>query len=59
MADSKILDVIIGHLRFTCKQPLDWLDFIFDITLKNLIFLESANMLINLIFSTNYYHLFL
>ena len=51
MADINFIAVIIGHPRFTCEHALDLLDFILDITLNNLIFSKSANMLLNLIFS--------
>ena len=51
MADFNFIAVIIGHPRFTCEHALDLLDFILDITLNNLIFSKSANMLLNLIFS--------
>ena len=54
MADFNFLAVIIGHPRFTCEHALDLLDFILDITLNNLIFSKSANMLLNLIFSKIY-----
>ena len=51
MADFNFIAVIIGHPRFTSEHALDLLDFILDITLNNLIFSKSANMLLNLIFS--------
>ena len=51
MADFNFLAIIIGHPRFTCEHALDLLDFILDITLNNLIFSKTANMLLNLIFS--------
>ena len=51
MADFNFIAVIIGHPRFTCQHALDLLDFILDITINNLIFSKSANMLLNLIFS--------
>ena len=51
MSDFNFIAVIIGHPRFTCEHALDLLDFILDITLNNLIFSKSANMLLNLIFS--------
>ena len=51
MADFNFIAIIIGHPRFTCEHALDLLDFILDITLNNLIFSKSANMLLNLLFS--------
>ena len=51
MADFNFIAVIIGHPRFTCEHALDLLDFILDISVSNLIFSKSANMLLNLIFS--------
>ena len=51
MADFNFIAVIIGHPRFTSEHALDLLDFILDITLNNLIFSKTANMLLNLIFS--------
>ena len=51
MADFNFIAVIIGHPRFTCQHALDLLDFILDISVSNLIFSKSANMLLNLIFS--------
>ena len=51
IADFNFIAVIIGHPRFNSEHALDLLDFIFDVTLNNLIFAKSANMLLNLIFS--------
>ena len=52
MADFNFISVIIGHPRFTSEHALDLIDFILDVTLNNLIFSKSANMLLNLMFST-------
>ena len=51
MADFNFIAVIIGHPRFNSEHALDLLDFILDISVSNLIFSKSANMLLNLIFS--------
>ena len=51
MSDFNFIAVIIGHPRFNSEHALDLLDFILDISVSNLIFSKSANMLLNLIFS--------
>ena len=51
IADFNFIAVIIGHPRFSSEHALDLLDFILDISINNLIFSKSANMLLNLIFS--------
>ena len=51
ISDFNFIAVIIGHPRFNSEHALDLLDFILDVTLNNLIFSKSANMLLNLIFS--------
>ena len=51
MADFNFIAVIIGHPRFTSEHALDLLDFLLDISLNNLIFSKSANMVLNLIFT--------
>ena len=51
MADFNFIAVIIGHPRFNSEHALELLDFILDISINNLIFSKSANMLLNLIFS--------